>query len=140
MDNLAYQRHLTKPPLTTDLTTRQRQLLNVYADLLAETGNQPTVRQLGLHLKISSPNGVMALINILARKGYLLPPSPEAARQVWALAPKALELLRGVLPRWPYVRLRLLSPEVALSPEEARALAGQLLAAAETLEATPCQP
>ena len=53
-----------------DLTTRQRQILNVIRDSLA-SGNAPTIRGIMAAVGINYTNGVVGHIRALQKKGYL---------------------------------------------------------------------
>lgn len=55
-----------------DLTKRQRQVLDFIVDRIEEVGYPPTIREIGVHMNISSTNGVSDHLRALVRKGYLL--------------------------------------------------------------------
>lgn len=55
---------------TTDLTPRQRELLTFLVTELTG-GRIPTIRSMGRHLGIGSPNGVVCHLRALQTKGYL---------------------------------------------------------------------
>lgn len=62
------------------LTERQRECLLFIANHWAERGFGPSVRDIGEGLGITSPNGVMANINALVKKGYLVQIEPNGGR------------------------------------------------------------
>lgn len=54
-----------------NLTRRQQQLLDYMVEHQQKTGLPPTIREMGAHLKINSPNGVMCHLRSLRRKGVV---------------------------------------------------------------------
>src|SRR5688500_16730696 len=57
--------------LTDTLTERQANVFEFIKDRVLSRGYGPTVREIGEHFKISSPNGVMCHLRALERKGLL---------------------------------------------------------------------
>ena len=57
--------------LTDQLTARQAAVFEFIKDRVQSRGYGPTVREIGEHFKISSPNGVMCHLRALERKGLL---------------------------------------------------------------------
>lgn len=57
--------------LTDQLTSRQANVFEFIKDRILGRGYGPTVREIGEHFKISSPNGVMCHLRALERKGLL---------------------------------------------------------------------
>jgi repressor LexA len=57
--------------LTDQLTTRQAAVFEFIKDRVQGRGYGPTVREIGEHFQISSPNGVMCHLRALERKGLL---------------------------------------------------------------------
>lgn len=53
------------------LTTRQREVLDFIREKIDSRGYGPTVREIGQHFEINSPNGVMCHLKALERKGIL---------------------------------------------------------------------
>src|SRR4051812_25662398 len=53
------------------LTDRQRQIYDFICEHIEDKGYPPTVRDIGLHFKIQSPNGVMCHLNALQKKGLI---------------------------------------------------------------------
>ena len=54
-----------------DLTDRQADILGFIVSYIEQNGFSPTIRDIGRHFGISSPNGVMCHIRALRTKGYL---------------------------------------------------------------------
>jgi len=57
--------------LTDQLTTRQREVYNFIREKILGRGYGPTVREIGEHFHISSPNGVMCHLKALEKKGMI---------------------------------------------------------------------
>ena len=57
--------------LTDQLTSRQANIFEFIKDRIQGRGYGPTVREIGEHFQISSPNGVMCHLRALERKGLL---------------------------------------------------------------------
>lgn len=53
------------------LTPRQQAVLSFLRDHVERTGFVPTIRQIGAHLGVSSPNSVMEHLRALERKGAI---------------------------------------------------------------------
>ena len=53
------------------LTARQREIYDFICGHIESNGYPPTVRDIGLHFKIESPNGVMCHLKALQKKGYI---------------------------------------------------------------------
>lgn len=54
-----------------ELTIRQTEVLEFIRDRVANQGYAPTVREIGLHFNILSPNGVVSHLRALEKKGYI---------------------------------------------------------------------
>jgi repressor LexA len=63
------------------LTRRQRQILEFIVDHVEREGFPPTLREMGRHFGIRSPNGVRDHIRALERKGYIAK-GPEKSRAI----------------------------------------------------------
>ena len=57
--------------LTDQLTSRQANVFEFIKDRVQSRGYGPTVREIGEHFHISSPNGVMCHLRALEKKGLL---------------------------------------------------------------------
>jgi len=55
----------------TSLTKRQREIYEFLRDKITNRGYGPTVREIGTHFNIRSPNGVMCHLKALERKGLI---------------------------------------------------------------------
>jgi repressor LexA len=58
--------------MTTDLTPRQKSVLDIIIAFQQEHRMAPTVREIGAHLGLSGPAGIHRILNILKDKGYLV--------------------------------------------------------------------
>jgi repressor LexA len=54
-----------------ELTARQEEVLEFIRTRAATQGFAPTVREIGVHFKIASPNGVVSHLRALEKKGYI---------------------------------------------------------------------
>ena len=63
------------------LTDRQQSVYDMIRSLIVERGYGPTVREIGEHFGIKSPNGVMCHLRALERKG-LIRRSPNKSRAI----------------------------------------------------------
>ena len=68
MQAMAHNGNGTKPALTT----RQREIYEFLRDKIINRGYGPTVREIGAHFGIRSPNGVMCHLKALEKKGLIL--------------------------------------------------------------------
>lgn len=68
------------PPTLPPLTDRQRQILAFIAEYTAIHALPPGIRDIGNALDIKSPNGVMAHLRLLVKKGYIQRPGGKMAR------------------------------------------------------------
>src|SRR5271166_3942789 len=55
----------------SQLTSRQREIYDFIKDKIESRGYGPTVREIGLHFEIRSPNGVMCHLKALEKKGLI---------------------------------------------------------------------
>lgn len=54
------------------LTMRQWQVYSLILKHFLEFGRMPTIRELGKALDIKSPNGIISILNPLAKKGWIV--------------------------------------------------------------------
>lgn len=54
------------------LTQRQQDIYDLIRELILQRGYGPTVREIGTHFGITSPNGVMCHLRALERKGLII--------------------------------------------------------------------
>jgi repressor LexA len=74
-----------KPMADLDaLTPRQREIYNFIRGKIQGRGYGPTVREIGLHFEIKSPNGVMCHLKALQKKG-LIHREPNMSRAIQLL-------------------------------------------------------
>ena len=66
------------------LTPRQREIYNFIRGKIQGRGYGPTVREIGLHFEIKSPNGVMCHLKALQKKG-LIHREPNMSRTIQLL-------------------------------------------------------
>jgi repressor LexA len=66
------------------LTPRQREIYNFIRSKIQGRGYGPTVREIGLHFEIKSPNGVMCHLKALQKKG-LIHREPNMSRAIQLL-------------------------------------------------------
>jgi repressor LexA len=57
---------------TSSLTARQLEVYQLIRQLIVERGYGPTVREIGDHFQIKSPNGVVCHLKALERKGLII--------------------------------------------------------------------
>ena len=54
-----------------ELTKRQKEVLDFIREMIENKGLPPTIREIGEKFKISSTNGVRAILSALSKKGYV---------------------------------------------------------------------
>jgi repressor LexA len=67
---------------TETLTKRQKQLLEYVVQYTFENLFQPSVREIGEHMGITSTNGVSDHLKAIQRKGYIVISDPPTARAI----------------------------------------------------------
>ncbi len=67
--------------MSNQLTDRQQNVYDMIRELIVKRGYGPTVREIGEHFGIKSPNGVMCHLRALERKG-LIRRSPNKSRAI----------------------------------------------------------
>lgn len=60
------------PIMSNTLTPRQLEVYELIRELIVDRGYGPTVREIGAHFDIKSPNGVVCHLKALERKGLIL--------------------------------------------------------------------
>ena len=86
------------------LTDRQKAVYQFIREKIRQRGYGPTVREIGAHFRISSPNGVMCHLRALEKKG-LIDREPNMSRAItlategteWGGLPLAGRIAAGVL-------------------------------------------
>ncbi|MEQ8788518.1 MAG: transcriptional repressor LexA [Pirellulaceae bacterium] len=76
------------------LTKRQRAVYDFIRDKIQSRGYGPTVREIGAHFDISSPNGVMCHLKAIEKKG-LIRRTPKESRAI-ELSREAIDEERGL--------------------------------------------
>jgi repressor LexA len=84
--------------LTDTLTTRQMAVFEFIRDRILQRGYGPTVREIGEHFQISSPNGVMCHLRALEKKGLLhrVRKQDRAIARAIELAPEIMAESKGL--------------------------------------------
>jgi len=80
--------------IRTALTQRQQEVYELIRDKIVNRGYGPTVREIGEHFGINSPNGVMCHLKALEKKG-LIRRSPNKSRAI-ELTQSDTDELRGL--------------------------------------------
>jgi len=57
--------------MSEKLTSRQRKVLEFISQMIESKGTAPTIREIGKKFKITSTNGVRAVLSSLVKKGYI---------------------------------------------------------------------
>jgi repressor LexA len=88
----------TSAALIDTLTERQALVFDFIKDKVIQRGYGPTVREIGEHFKISSPNGVMCHLRALEKKGLLrrVRKKDRAIARAIELAPEITASERGM--------------------------------------------
>jgi|TARA_Y100000758_G_C16055108_1_gene422907 repressor LexA len=76
------------------LTARQREVFELIREMITNRGYGPTVREIGDHFGIRSPNGVMCHLKALEKKGFIYR-SPNKSRAI-ELTAEVQEAERGL--------------------------------------------
>jgi len=79
-----------------ELTQRQKEVLDFISEMMEKKGFPPTIREIGQKFKITSTNGVRAILSALSSKGYI---------RRKPLISRGIELLKAVRPDLVYVPL-----------------------------------
>ena len=84
--------------LTDQLTSRQLIVFEFIRDRVLQRGYGPTVREIGEHFQISSPNGVMCHLRALEKKGLLhrVRKQDRAVARAIELAPEIVAEGKGI--------------------------------------------
>jgi len=110
----------------TDLTDRQRQVLDFIQDRIRVWGYPPTIREIGEHLKIRSTNGVADHLKALKRKGFLTQQGAKS-RTLMPHLSSATNVVTALIPR---------SSRPVAVPILGRVAAGEPILAEENAEGT----
>ena len=85
------------------LTPRQREIYNFIRGKIQGRGYGPTVREIGVHFQIKSPNGVMCHLKALQKKG-LIHREPNMSRAIQLLEDPVNRASHGPEARRPHRR------------------------------------
>ena len=116
-----------------ELTDRQQEVLTAFVEFLFEHRVPPTLRDMAKVLDVNHPNGVVSHFSPLERYGWL-ECREEMTSRSWRLTPRALSHFRIVKADEDKVAVNLITPQMVLTPAEARELADQLNRAAYIAE------
>jgi repressor LexA len=72
--------------MAKELTKKQRDILDFITEMIQKKGLPPTIREIGNKFKISSTNGVRAVLSALTQKGYIKR-KPLVSRGIELLTP-----------------------------------------------------
>ncbi len=74
-----------KWPIHPELTARQQSIVDYVRSEILKKGYGPTTREIGEHLGIASPNGVVSHLKSIARKGIMIQPkrNGRALARAW---------------------------------------------------------
>lgn len=104
--------------MTSDLTERQKSVLDFIISHQQERQMAPTVREIGAHLGLSSPAGIHRILNILKNKGYIVaePGKKRSWRFAGELPVKGVPLLGTIAAGTPLEAIENFEEELAVSP------------------------
>jgi repressor LexA len=104
--------------MTTDLTPRQRSVLDFMMVFQQRHQMAPTVREIGAHLGLSAPAGIHRILGVLKEKGYLLaePGKKRAWRFKKQITGRGIPLLGTIAAGRPLEAIENLEEELAISP------------------------
>lgn len=81
----------------TPITDRQREILDFIVQCQRQ-GYTPTVREICSEFSVSSPNGIVSLLNPLEKKGYIRRNDKLKARMIEVIDTGRAETLWGSFP------------------------------------------
>ena len=104
--------------MTSDLTPRQKSVLEFIVAFQQEQRMAPTVREIGAHLGLSGPAGIHRILNILKDKGYLV--AEPGKKRSWrfskdVIAP-GIPLVGTIAAGLPLEAIENFETELAVSP------------------------
>jgi len=104
--------------MTSDLTSRQKSVLDFIISHQQKHQMAPTVREIGAHLGLSSPAGIHRILNILKDKGYITaePGKKRSWRFAGELPVKGIPLIGEIAAGSPLEAIENFEEEVAISP------------------------
>ncbi len=104
--------------MTSDLTPRQKSVLEYIIAFQQEHRMAPTVREICAHLGLSGPAGIHRILNILKDKGYILaePGKKRSWRFSKAVTGSGIPLIGTIAAGHPMEAIENLEEELAVSP------------------------
>jgi SOS-response transcriptional repressor LexA len=115
-------------------TPRQEQILDFISDFRRRHDRSPTVREIGLHHGIRSPNGVVCHLDALEKKG-LIERESMIARSIRPLTERLASGVPTAIVHAGRIVLDTGSGMVGLTPDQAMELAVELVRRARALRA-----
>lgn len=104
--------------MTSDLTPRQKSVLDFIISFQRKHHMAPTVREIVAHLGLSAPAGIHRILNILKDRGYIL--SEPGRKRSWRfsreLPGKGIPLLGAIAAGTPLEAVENIEEEIPISP------------------------
>ncbi len=104
--------------MTSDLTPRQKSVLDYVIAVQQERRMPPTVREICAHLGLKGPAGVHRILNVLKDKGYIL--SEPGKKRSWRLSKditgRGVPLIGTIAAGRPLEAIEYPEAELAISP------------------------
>ena len=104
--------------MTSDLTPRQKSVLEYIISFQQEHRIAPTVREICAHLGLSGPAGIHRILNILKDKGYIL--AEPGKKRSWRFSKEitgaGIPLIGTIAAGQPAEAIENLEEELAISP------------------------
>lgn len=105
--------------MITDLTPRQKSVLEYILHFQQEHCMAPTVREIGAHFGLSAPAGIHRILNVLKEKGYLL--ADKGKKRSWrfsrGMSGFGIPVVGDIAAGLPVEAVENFEEELAISPE-----------------------
>jgi repressor LexA len=109
--------------MTSDLTPRQKSVLDFVIAFQRQHRMAPTVREIGAYLGLSGPAGIHRILNILKDKGYIL--AEPGKKRAWRFSreiahpdvPRGIPLIGSIAAGTPIEAVENWETELAVSPD-----------------------
>ena len=105
--------------MTSDLTSRQRSVLDFIIAFQQEHRMAPTVREICAHLGLRGPAGIHRILGVLKEKGYLI--SEPGKKRSWRFSKentgKGIPLVGTIAAGVPFEAIENFEEELAVSPK-----------------------
>jgi repressor LexA len=104
--------------MNTDLTPRQKSVLDFIVAFQREHRMAPTVREIGEHFGLRAPAGIHRLLNVLKQKGYIVaePGKKRSWRLAGGITGSGIPLLGAVAAGAPIEALENIEQELMVDP------------------------